>query len=86
MYTLLYRRSVEKDLRRLPPYIRRAIFGKIAKLADDPRPNGAIKLLGAGALYRIRYTDYRIIYEVQDATVTVLIIKVGHRREIYKDL
>ena len=86
MYTLLYRQSVEKDLRKLPSHIRCTVVDKISKLSDDPRPNGVIKLRGADALYRIRYADYRIIYEIRDASVTVLIVKVGHRREIYKDL
>ena len=54
-------------------------------LANDPRPPGSKKLKGViPALWRIRVRDYRVIYAIQDQTVTVEIIRIGHRREVYE--
>jgi mRNA interferase RelE/StbE len=85
MYVILYRKSVNKDLRKLPKAHREAVIRKIQALTDDPRPAGVIKLRGSDNLYRMRYTEYRIIYHLSDGELTVLVIKVGHRREIYRD-
>ena len=86
MYVVLYRKSVEKDLRKLPKAHREAIIRRIQTLAVDPRPAGVIKLRGSDSLYRMRHTEYRIIYRLSDGELTVLVIKVGHRREIYRDI
>ena len=86
MYTLWYKKSVEKDLRKLPKSQLQAIVRKIQALATDPRPVSSIKLQGSENLFRMRHADYRIIYQINDSEVTVLVIKVGHRREVYKDL
>jgi mRNA interferase RelE/StbE len=85
MYTILYKKSVEKDLRKLPAAHREIIILKIQALATDPRPSSITKLRGASNLYRIRHTDYRIIYQLNDDELIVLVVKVGHRREIYRD-
>jgi mRNA interferase RelE/StbE len=53
-------------------------------LADDPRPHGAKKLVGADRTYRIRVGDYRIVYEIGDEVLVVLVIRVAHRREAYR--
>ncbi|HEX6573503.1 MAG TPA: type II toxin-antitoxin system RelE/ParE family toxin, partial [Gemmatimonadaceae bacterium] len=53
-------------------------------LAVDPRPHGAVKLSGDEDLYRIRTGDYRIIYSVVDRVLTILVIAIGHRREVYR--
>jgi mRNA interferase RelE/StbE len=78
------RRSVAKDLLRLPKADNRRIAARIEALADDPRPHGYEKLAGSSA-YRIRQGDYRIIYTIDDGTIIVEIIRVGHRREVYRD-
>jgi len=85
MYSLLYKKSVEKELRKLPSATRIAIMRKILLLAKNPQPNGAVKLRGATNLYRIRHTDYRIIYSVDSGELVVLVIKVAHRKEVYRD-
>jgi mRNA interferase RelE/StbE len=85
MYVILYRKSVAKDLRKLPKTHREAVIKKIQALADDSRPAGVVKLRGSDDLYRMRHTEYRIIYHLSDGELTVLVIKVGHRREIYRD-
>jgi mRNA interferase RelE/StbE len=56
----------------------------IDSLADDPRPRGAVKLAGDQDFYRIRAGDYRIIYSITDEKLIVLVIAVGHRRDIYR--
>jgi len=59
---------------------------KIDALADNPRPSGAEKLKGAKDLWRIRSGNYRIIYTIQDEALLVLVIRIGHRREVYRYL
>jgi mRNA interferase RelE/StbE len=53
-------------------------------LAEEPRPDGVVKLKGEENAYRVRVGDYRIVYEVRDNVLLVLIVKIGHRREIYR--
>ena len=86
IYILEYKKSVDKDLRKLPAYIRKQIVNKILKLSAQPYPSGSTKLRGANNLYRMRHTNYRIIYKVEDSKLIVIIIKVGHRKEVYRDL
>jgi mRNA interferase RelE/StbE len=56
----------------------------IDALADDPRPAGSCKLQGADDLHRVRVGDYRVIYQIQDAVLVVLVVQIGHRREVYR--
>ncbi len=85
MYSILYKKSAEKELEKLPKSIRVVILKKIQALRGDPRPNGSVKLRGAEDLYRIRHTDYRIIYSFNDGELTIFVIKVAHRKDVYKD-
>ena len=85
MYTILYKKSVEKDLRKLALAPRKVIIMKIQALADNPHPAGVTKLRGSSNLFRIRHTDYRIIYQINDNQLMIMVIKVGHRREVYRD-
>lgn len=85
-YTIEYKKSVEKELRNLPPTQLKGIVAKIRTLAVNPRPEGSVKLRGSSDLFRIRHADYRIIYQVQDKKLILLVIKVGHRREVYREL
>ncbi len=84
-YEIIYKKSVDKDLRKLPLAIRKIIVSKIQALATDPHPAGATKLRGSADLFRLRHSDYRVIYQIQKGKLILLIIKVGHRREVYKD-
>jgi len=81
---LVWRRSVEKDLRGMPRVALAGVVARIQSLVTDPRPHGSIKLQGGGDWYRIRHGDYRIVCEVRDREVVVTVVKVGHRREIYR--
>ena len=74
--------SVRKDIRNIPKDDLRRITKRIDLLQDDPRPMGCVKLSGS-EYYRIRQGDYRIIYEIRDAALIVLVIKVGNRRDVY---
>jgi mRNA interferase RelE/StbE len=83
-YELIVKPSVTKDLRGLPRADVRRILARMEALRDDPRPQGAEKL-SAQERYRIRQGNYRILYTVADAAPTVEVVKVGHRREVYRD-
>jgi mRNA interferase RelE/StbE len=82
-YELVFRKSVAKDLRAFPKQEVKRILQRIRSLVDDPRPAGCEKLSGQER-YRVRQGAYRIIYEIEDARLVVLIVKIGHRREIYR--
>ena len=80
-YRVLLKRSAVKELEVLPLTDRRRIAGKIQRLERDPRPPGVEKLSGQDR-YRLRQGDYRVLYSIQDASTTVTIVKIGHRREV----
>jgi mRNA interferase RelE/StbE len=85
-YRIVTTRRAAKDLAALPRAMARRIDEEILSLAEVPRPAEAVKLKGADALYRVRVGDYRIVYEVQDDVVVIVIARVGHRREVYRGL
>jgi mRNA interferase RelE/StbE len=82
-YSLLIKPSAAKELENVPARQRRLIVKKIQSLAVNPRPHGCEKLSGA-ELYRIRQGDYRVVYSIEDEILTVLVVRVGHRREVYR--
>lgn len=84
-YRLEWRRSTRKDLRRIAPTDVVRIIAAVEALAEDPLPSGCVKLSGSERCYRIRVGDYRILYEVQGDCLVIEVIKVGHRRDVYKD-
>lgn len=73
-----------RQLRKLDRPALRRIQAVIELLAADPRPRGAVKLAGGGGEWRVRTGDYRMVYEIHDGVLLVLVIAVGHRREIYR--
>lgn len=84
-YRLEWRLSTRKDLRRIAPTDVVKIIAAVEALADDPFPLGCVKLSGSERCYRIRVGDYRILYDVQSNCLVIEVIKVGHRRDVYKD-
>lgn len=82
-YRIEVRPAAARALRKIHPEHRARIQGAIALLAQDPRPPGAIGLRGRDAM-RVRVGDYRIIYSIQDEVLLVVVVAVGHRREIYR--
>ena len=73
-----------RSLRKRDPTARRRVQAAIELLAEQPRPSGARKLVGGDGLVRVRTGDYRIVYEIHDDVLVVLVVAVGHRREIYR--
>ena len=83
-YRLEIKHSAAHEIEGLPTKkVRRLIVEPIGKLAADPRPSGCEKVAGIDC-YRVRQGPYRIVYEVDDATRIVRVVKVGHRREVYR--
>jgi mRNA interferase RelE/StbE len=82
-YNIVFKRSVAKDLRRIPTKEIRRILKRIDALADEPRPAGAEKLT-ADEIYRLSQGNYRILYTIEDDVITVTIVKVGHCRDVYR--
>ena len=82
-YRIFFKASVEKDFRAIPKKDVRKIIQRIGSLAADARPHGCEKLTGQER-YRIRQGQYRIVYSIQDDDLTVWIIKVGHRQDVYR--
>ncbi|CAA9369811.1 mRNA interferase RelE [uncultured Leptolyngbya sp.] len=77
--------SAQRELGRLPAQERRRVDKRIQALAFDPRPPGAIAMQGSSkGLLRFRAGDYRIIYQVEDKRLMIVVVKVGHRRDIYR--
>ena len=82
-YSIEIKRSAAKELTQLPPKDRGRIIARIQALADDPRPVGAEKLSGQDR-YRVRQGDYRILYEIEDEVLRIVVVKIGHRRDVYR--
>ncbi|MFW9998016.1 MAG: type II toxin-antitoxin system RelE/ParE family toxin [Candidatus Odinarchaeota archaeon] len=82
-YEILFKESVWKDLKKVPKSDLKRILSRVEKLGDDPHPMGCEKLTGE-ELYRVRQGNYRIVYSIQDKELTVWVIKVGHRKDVYR--
>ena len=83
-YAVTFARSARRELEALePPHIAR-ILARIEALAREPRPGGARKLQGTQRLWRIRVGDYRVVYDVDDRQRVVDIVRVRHRRDVYR--
>jgi mRNA interferase RelE/StbE len=82
-YSVLIKRSVAKELERLQIKDRRRMVSRIGSLARDPRPPGCEKLSGEEK-YRLRQGSMRVVYEVSDGSPTVTVVKIGHRRDVYR--
>jgi mRNA interferase RelE/StbE len=86
VYRLEYKRSVKKELQKLPKNARVAVVRKIMSLAKEPTPEGSAKLKGSKNLYRFRHGDYRVIYRIDAGVIVITVIRVGHRRDVYRQL
>ncbi len=84
-YNIFFRRSVTKDLGRIPKKDLKRIINSIRSLSDNPRPPGHEKLSGQERC-RIRKGNYRIVYSIRDKDLTVRIVKVSHRSDVYRKL
>jgi mRNA interferase RelE/StbE len=83
-YRLLFKPSAERAFLALPKDVQRRLDARLLALQDTPRPPEIRALTGASGVYRLRVGDYRILYEVHDEHVLVLVLAMGHRREVYR--
>lgn len=83
-YRLLIKPSAAKEIEASPKKDRLRIIKGIQALSSDPRPSGCEKLSGYDDKYRVRQGAYRIVYSVSDVELVVCVVKVGHRREVYR--
>ena len=82
-YKVYFKESVEKDLRQIPQKEIKKILRRIESLTVNPRPQGCEKLTGQER-YRIRHGHYRILYSVQDNELTIWVVKISHRKDVYR--
>ena len=82
-YKVEIKRSAVKEIENLPKRDLQAVLDKIASLSDNPRQSGCKKLSGQEK-YRIRRDDYRILYSIEDVVLIIYVVKVGHRKDVYK--
>ncbi len=76
--------AAARQLGKLEPAAIRRMQAVIELLANQPRPNGATKLVGGKGAWRVRSGDYRVVYDIDDGILLILVIAIGHRREIYR--
>ncbi|GAA1360104.1 type II toxin-antitoxin system RelE family toxin [Brevibacterium luteolum] len=83
-YSITYARSAARTLKKLDASVARCLLTAIGELAGDPRPPGCKTLKNSGGALRIRVGDYRVVYDVHDSEVVILVLAVGHRRDVYR--
>lgn len=82
--TIVISKSVQKQIDDLPNDVRERVLEKIQNFADEPRPDGVVKLKGSDNEYRIRVGDYRVRYEIDDESQLVQLLQCKHRKDVYK--
>ena len=85
-YLVLISSAAKKAMGKLPNDVRTRVDEAILALADNPRPHGCVKLAGTSNGWRVRVGDWRILYTIEDKRLIVLVVEVGHRREVYRGL
>jgi len=83
-YKIEFSRSAEKQLKKLPRGDQQRIVEAVLALADEPVPRGARKLAGYDDVFRIRVGRYRILYSVSSGTLVIIVLKIGHRKDVYR--
>lgn len=84
MYAVEFLPSAARALGKLDVSVQRRLARAVDHLADEPRPPGAVKLRGSEDVWRVRVGDYRIVYRIEDDRLLVLVVIVGHRRDVYR--
>ena len=84
MYSIEWDTRAVKELKALERNERKKILERVAKLGTNPRPSGCKKLHDKQSAFRIRVGDYRVIYQIRDSQLLVLVIRVGNRRDVYR--
>jgi len=83
-YRIEFVRQASKQFKSLSKQDQKRVKAKVDTLVTEPRPNGVVKLSGKDNLYRVHAGNYRIIYNIQDNKLLVLVVKIGHRRDVYQ--
>lgn len=83
-YSIAYKPSAAKAFRKIHPNQRSRIKKAIEALATNPHPQGSTQLSGGNGEYRIRVGNYRVVYDIEDDELVILVLRVGHRREVYR--
>ena len=83
-YQIVLAPSSARQLRKFDPDIRRRIQAVLELLAENPRPPAATQLVGGAGEWRVRTGDYRVVYEIDDGRLRILVLRMGHRREVYE--
>lgn len=83
-YNIVVAQSADKALHQLPKEVIPKIVTAIQNLADNPYPVGCRKMAGEENVFRIRVQNYRIIYEIHKKTITIVVLKIGHRKDVYR--
>ena len=84
LHKVRWKRSARKELKKLDKQVVLRILQAVKKLSEDPLKSGSKKLVGSDSIYRLRVGDYRIIYNIESSVLTIEIIKVGHRGQVYR--
>lgn len=82
-YRVEFAPLARRQIKKLPGEVQKRIIDRVEELASNPRPAGVKKLVSEENLYRMRVGEYRAVYQIRDRELIVLIVKVGHRREVY---
>lgn len=85
-YRIVFDKPADRDFRRLPKDVQQALGSQVSALAENPHPADSRKLKGAGNCYRLRHGDYRLIYTILQDHVLILVLRVGHRGDIYRSV
>ena len=85
-YNIEWKSSAKKELRRLPKKTIENIIAAVEKLSSDSRPGGSKKIIGTEHTYRQRIGDYRIVYSIESNRLIIEIIRVGHRKDVYRNI
>ena len=83
-YQVIVKPSAEKAIRKLDRDTQRRVVGLLTALAEEPRPIGVVKMAGADNLWRVRLGDYGVVYEIHDDRLIVLVVRVAHRKDVYR--
>jgi len=84
MYKVVLTKSAEKELIKIPKAYSNNIVKHLVDLVNNPRPDGCKKLVGLDNIYRIRVGLYRIVYRIEDEILYIEVIKIGHRKDVYR--
>lgn len=84
MHAIEFVPSAARELANLDQAMKRRVARRIDQLAEEPRGAGSFKLRGADDVWRARVGDYRIVYQIEDGRLLVLVVKIGHRRDVYR--